>query len=152
MTECVDCKGRRLVVVTPASPPYGETYAPCRACAPVRLGQPPEEAARSNNPKGYDLRARASHWIHTHMDASLELLHYAQDLAAARRGLPKRQRIFGIGMIYEHFRYEAMKRLGKDWKQGEYLLNNNFRAYVARWMIEQDPELEKFLVFRKTQW
>lgn len=153
MTECQKCGGRRLVAVDAPAPvritpggreaPYGQSYAPCTACRPVVIGKPTnEDISRANNPRGDNLRARALTWIQTHMDAALEMLRYAQDLAAAGQH-------FGIGLIYEHFRYEAMKR---RWKQGEYLLNNNYRAYVARWMIEQDPGLEKFLVFRKTQW
>jgi hypothetical protein len=34
----------------------------------------------------------------------------------------------------------------------EFKISNNHRAYIARWLVEQDPSLEKYLKLKKTNY
>ncbi|MDO8357256.1 MAG: hypothetical protein Q7U76_12770 [Nitrospirota bacterium] len=46
---------------------------------------------------------------------------------------------FSISLLTERIRWEAKMTMGKD-EEG-YRINNNFRAYLARDLMEQCPEL-----------
>ena len=98
--------------------------------------------ARENNPLRKNLRRASAEWITQHPKAGALLIRFAQELAA-------RKRRFGIGLLTERLRWEAAI---EGWADDEYKVNNSYRAYLARWLIMQDPRLEQFVRFREVQW
>lgn len=107
----------------------------------VPFRRPGEEAEpRENNPGGRDLRAEAARWIAQNPEVAELFLRFARDMAS-------RGRCFGIGLITERVRWEIILQL-KD----KYKINNNHRAYIARWIIAKDPSVEPFLRFRGTRY
>lgn len=98
--------------------------------------------AVDNNPKKVDLREAAAQWISEHPKACEWLLSFARILAS-------RQCQFGIGLLVERLRWEGVV---EGWGDGEYKVSNNHRAYIARWLIAQDPNLERYLKFRKVHY
>ena len=101
------------------------------------------EAARENNPNGDDLRAKAAAWIDANPVAYARFERFA--LEAARSG-----RHFGIGLLTERVRWEALVRIQQD--EDGYRINNNHRAYIARKLIADHPQLDGLIRFRKTRW
>ena len=72
-------------------------------------------------------------------DVYLELRRIA--LALVRRG----RRRYGIGGIFEVLRWQrAMNTTDTDFK-----LNNNYRAFYARFLMNQEPELAGFFEVRE---
>ena len=65
-------------------------------------------------------------------DVYAELKRIALDLID--RGYTK----FGIATVYEVARWRSMLRLGPSAK---FKLNNNFRAYYARMLMDREPRL-----------
>jgi hypothetical protein len=99
------------------------------------------QPARENNPDHENLRAQAQDWISGHPKECALLLKWARELAGKGRN-------FGIGLLAERLRWEAAM---EGW-EGDYKVNNNHRAYVARWLIQQEPWLENFMEFREVHW
>lgn len=101
-----------------------------------------EEKRRANNQQRRNLREETANWIERHPAAANLLLCFARELA-------QRGRKFGIGLLAERLRWEvAIQGLDRE----EYKINNNHRAYIARWLIRQDPSLEPFMRFREVGW
>lgn len=65
----------------------------------------------------------------------------------ARRALRRGQKRLGIGMLWEVMRWRSM--LGADVpEEDEYVLNNNHRAYYARYIMETCPDMEGIFLTR----
>lgn len=149
--KCLKCGGSKFVQGAPIVA-FGRTFPTVGACPdcggdgflqdPKFSAPKVERPPRSNNPKGRDLSAEAADWIRTHPLTAALFLKFARELAS-------RGRRFGIGMITERIRYEG---LFEGWKPEDYKVNNNHRAYIARWIIAQDPAIEKYIEFRETKW
>jgi hypothetical protein len=75
-----------------------------------------------------NLRAAAEKWMDENPEAMRLFRRFAsQMLAAGKR--------FGIGQLTERVRWEcALKTRGEPFK-----VNNNFRAYIARRLIRENP-------------
>lgn len=98
--------------------------------------------AVETNPAKRNLREAAAAWIGTHPDACALLLKFARELAAKGKR-------FGVKLLVERLRSEGpVEDRGRD----EYKVNNAYTAYLARWLIGQDPSLEKHMRFRETVW
>lgn len=95
-----------------------------------------------NNAERRNLRLEAAQWIHEHPMAALMFLRFARELAG-------RGRRFGVGLLAERVRWEVALE-GLD--ESKYKVNNDHRAYIARWLIDQDPSLEQWMRFRKVRW
>lgn len=65
------------------------------------------------------------------------------------QALLQRQRRFGIGQLAERVRWE----IRTTWEPDEdgFKLNNNWRAYIARDLIHDMPELEPLLELRRVR-
>jgi len=100
-----------------------------------------EEGARQNNPEGKDLRLETARWIKENPQLADLFLHFAREMAA-------RSQSFGIGLVAERVRWQVVYDKGKD----EYKVNNNYRAYIARWIIAKEPSLEKCIRFRTVRY
>jgi hypothetical protein len=109
---------------------------------PVVLATPKhEDPSPQNNPDKRDLRKETEAWIQANPDVAKLFLHFARELAS-------KQRHFGIGLITERVRYEQEISTSP----GKFKVNNNWRSYIARWLIAQDPGLEKWMSFREVRY
>jgi hypothetical protein len=110
---------------------------------PVVMAQPKHEGPTipNNPPPKQDLRKRTEAWILKNPEVAKMFLRFAQELAS--RGRP-----FGVGLLTERVRYECAISTGGE----KFKISNNYRAYIARWLIAQDPSLEEFLSFREVQY
>ncbi len=108
------------------------------------IPEPPVvEPARENNPEKKDLRDEAARWIEAHPE------EYAA-LCARARARRNAKLPVNVSMLAEWMRLgrQAVTKL-----PGEvYKLNNNHRAYIARRMVADHPELEACFRFRKTRY
>ena len=95
-----------------------------------------------NNPQGRNLRRRAERWIAENPQIYAMFVRFALDLAAKRQS-------FGIGLLAERVRWECKIQARSD---AEYRVNNNHRAYIARRLVQDHPELESLLRFRETRY
>lgn len=110
--------------------------------APVVMAQPHHEApAPLNNPSQKDLRKDTEAWIQSNPEVAKMFLYFARELAS--KGKP-----FGIGLITERVRYECAISTSPS----KFKINNNWRSYIARWLIAQDPGLEKWMSFREVKY
>lgn len=98
--------------------------------------------AVENNPKKIDLRRAAARWIKYHPHAMKLFLKFARDMVFQGRK-------FGIGLLTERVRWQY-KIEGK--RSSKYKINNNHRAYIARWLIKKDSSLEAFMEFREVRY
>lgn len=88
-----------------------------------------------------DLRARALRWMARHPEAMAAFERLALDAAA-------RGRVFGIGLLAERVRWDIAIEKGDD----RYVVNNDFRAYIARELVHRHPHLARHLRFRRTKY
>lgn len=101
-----------------------------------------DPAVVANNPEHLDLRVAAAAWIEAHPHTTSLLLRFAREMAA-------RGRRFSAKLLVERVRWECALSMSSDGEyEAEYRINNNHTAYIARWLIQADPTLEKFLRFR----
>jgi hypothetical protein len=106
------------------------------------LFDPPVVApARENNPKGLNLRAEFEKWFEEHRGIYRLFERYA--LRMANIGQP-----FGAKFLAERVRWECVVTGRSD----GYKVNNNLTSYIARRLVQDHPELGKFLRFRKTKY
>ena len=98
------------------------------------------EPARKNNPNHEDLRKATAAWIEDNPDIYAMFLNFAKEMA--REG-----QFFSAKLLVERVRWECYLH-----QKGEYKLNNNYVAYIARRLIMDAQELVPFLRFRQTQW
>lgn len=107
------------------------------------FGSPMEvNPAIKNNPRRIDLRRAARRWIKGHPKAMKLFLKFARDMVFQRR-------MFGIGLLTERVRWQY-KIEGK--RANDYKINNNHRAYIARWLIERDAKIEPYIEFREVRY
>jgi len=99
-----------------------------------------EEENDHNNPDGKDLRIETARWIKKNPEIARLFLRYAN--ALARKGRP-----FGMKLIAERVRWETYFEKGESYK-----ISNNHTAYIARWIIAEDPTIEEFLRFRNVKY
>ena len=108
----------------------------------VVMAQPKVEApAVENNPSQKDLRKDTEAWIQSNPEVAKMFLYFARELAS--KGRP-----FGVGLITERVRYECAISTSPS----KFKINNNWRSYIARWLIAQDPSLEKWMSFREVKY
>lgn len=148
---CPTCKGARFVQGEPTVA-FGREYPTTKKCpdcqgdghlSSPKFGIPKVEKGPSTEyPKNRNLQAETADWIRTHPLASDLLLKYARELAA-------RGRRIGVKMLVERVRYDGFLN---GWKADDYQINNSYTAYIARWLIAQDPSLEQRIEFRVTKW
>lgn len=86
------------------------------------------------------LRERAIEWMDTNPDAMQHFAGFAEQL----RSLDRR---FGIGLLAERVRWEMTLRGGDE----DFKVNNNYRAYIARRLIQDDPRLADHIKCRVTK-
>lgn len=142
--DCARCDGKGRVLVKDAikrTGPGGEDFFydsmdPCPECA----GAGPMIATRTGSKE--NLRDRTREWIRTHPIAAALFKRFAEELRV------KGAR-FGISLITERIRWECKI---EGYKLGDYKIQNSFRAYIARWLIDEDPRLEKLIERRETKW
>jgi hypothetical protein len=151
ITKCLKCDGTRFVpgetkVLDGHQYPSLTQCPDCNGDGYLRqpvFGNPRiEKPARTDFPKNRNLLAETADWIRTHPLAADLLLKYARELAS-------RGRRFGVKMLVERLRYDGYR---DGWKREDYQVNNSHVAYIARWIIEQDPAVEKYVEFRQTKW
>ena len=99
--------------------------------------EPQPEAA----PQQKDLRAEADRWIAENPQVYQLFQWFANQMLEQKRR-------FGIGQLAERVRWECGLRGRPD---EEYKVNNNYRAYIARRLVADNPELESYLRFRKVK-
>jgi hypothetical protein len=99
-----------------------------------------EDPARENNPENVDLAVAAKKWMDAHPEIYELFKTFAQELVRLKRP-------FGIGLLTERVRWECATLYGEDYK-----INNNYRAYIARALIRDVPELEKYIRFRQVRY
>ncbi len=99
-----------------------------------------EYEACENNPEGKDLREETAKWIIDNREVADLFLRFARELAL-------KERPFGISLITERVRWEIFFQ-----HNGKYKINNNHRAYLARWIVAMEPRLEQYLHFRKVHY
>lgn len=87
--------------------------------------------------KATDHYVATQRWIEDNPKAYALFRKYALELA-------KRRTKIGIGLIAERVRWEAVFEWGKD----DFKINNNYRAYIARRLVAENPELEGKFEFR----
>lgn len=97
----------------------------------------------NNPPPKKDLRLEAERWIAENPTIYKLFCSFARDAL-------NRRRKFGIGALTERVRWEV----NIHWKKDErgFRINNNHRAYIARKLLEDMPDLEGLLEVRKTYW
>lgn len=91
-------------------------------------------------PEDVTLREAAEQWMAEHPVAMALFRRFAADMAS-------RGRRFGIGQLTERVRWEC--RIEQH-DEGDFKINNNWRAYIARALIEENPALLEFIELRKT--
>jgi hypothetical protein len=111
-----------------------------RAKPPVMALPKREEPAAPNNPAQRDLRAEAAAWIQAHPQDAGRFMHYAREMLLHGAGR------ISIKAIGERVRWDLAKERSRT------RIDNNHLSYIARWMIAEEPALEKLIHFRETRW
>jgi len=104
------------------------------------FAQPKEQETIDNNYKRENLREKTRQWIAENPRVARLFLKFAREMA-------EKGRRFGIGLITERVRWEARYIYDQEFK-----CDNDMRAYIARWLVTEDPTLEKYMRFRKVRW
>lgn len=99
-----------------------------------------EEEPRENNPNGADLYAEARRWMDENPRIYDLFVRFAKELVAQNRR-------FGIGLLAERVRWECLFLYG-----GEFKVNNNYRAYIARRLVRDVPGVERLITFRRVRY
>lgn len=107
-----------------------------------RIKDPPCEYSDNgkNSPKGANLRKKTEDWIDHNPEIYSMFKKFALELV--QKGRP-----FSISLITERVRWEC----NVAW-QGDFKISNNYRAYIARKLAQDIPELGSVLRFKKTRW
>lgn len=71
---------------------------------------------------------------------------YVDLVALARVGRDRGAQKLGIGQLFEVLRWRRALRT-KDWT--EFKLNNNYRSYYARLIMEREPDLRGIFATRR---
>jgi hypothetical protein len=99
--------------------------------------------ARDNNPERRNLRLEAEQFLEAHPRVYELFVKFAME----KKNLGQ---TFGAKHLAERVRWEC--GLIRDPEDGDYLLNNNHTAYIARKLVTDYPELVYFIKFRKTRY
>lgn len=70
---------------------------------------------------------------------------YTELVSLARRAVHAEAKKVGIGMLFEVLRWRHTLRTGGD----EFKLNNNYRSYYARLIMQQEADLEGLFETRR---
>lgn len=97
------------------------------------------EVEEGSLPERTDLRRETAKWIRENPQVANLFLKFALEMAS-------RKQAFGISLITERVRWETYFEWGDKYK-----INNNYRAYIARWIIAKELSVEAFLRFRKVR-
>ena len=97
----------------------------------------------NNPPPKKNIRDEAERFLREHPHVYALFERFALQMAA-------RGRRFGISLLTERVRWEAATTWDPD--ERGFKINNNHRAYIARQLIEDHPELEELLTCRETFW
>lgn len=87
-----------------------------------------------------NLRQRAEDWLADNPQVFALFEKFALRMV-------ERRRKFGIGLLAERVRWEVAMTTEGD----EYKVNNNYRAYIARKLVERHPEIGEFIDMRKVR-
>jgi hypothetical protein len=98
--------------------------------------------ARKNNPGKRNLREETEQYLLTHPYVYALFVQFAMEKKA-------RFQKFGAKHLAERVRWECELMKGET---EEYLLNNNYTAYIARKLVADYPELVMYVNFRKTRY
>lgn len=141
-TALVPCSGT-------SATPHGECWhfrmAECPTCEVMRRSIPePRDvgAAVANNPNRRDLRLEASRWIAENAERYDAICVKAAERHRAGHAV-------NVSMLAEWLRLDVH---GVRDRIDGYKLNNNHRAYIARRMVADHPELEPCFRFRETRY
>lgn len=93
-----------------------------------------------NNPKCENLRRKTEKWLSENPRIYDLFRKYSLELL-------KKGRKFSISLITERIRWECYFEYDTDFK-----ISNDCRAYIARKLCEEIPELQAVFRFRKTRW
>ncbi len=113
----------------------------------ARIADPPQkfiDDARDNNPERRNLRIEAEQFLERHPNVYDLFVRFAMEKKTL-------DQTFGAKHLAERVRWECGLTKGAD-EMGEYLLNNNHIAYIARKLVSDYPELLDFIKFRKTRY
>lgn len=99
---------------------------------------PPDDTARRRKRRAANHYVQTKRWIRRHPEAYALFVKYALELAL------RRKRRFGIKLIAERVRWEAVF----EWGEEDFKINNNYPAYIARRLVREYPSLEGRLEFR----
>lgn len=122
--------------------------SPIPAPAPKRftfqIADPPVfiAPARKNNPGKRNLREETEQYLLAHPYVYALFVQFAMEKKA-------RFQKFGAKHLAERVRWECELMKGET---EEYLLNNNYTAYIARKLVSDYPELVMYVNFRKTRY
>lgn len=100
--------------------------------------QPPATAPVQNNPKKVNLREAAGEFITSNPKVMELFERFALQMAA-------KGRLFGVKLLCERIRWEF-----KYEYEGDLKLNNNYTAYIGRWLIVKHPHLRGYIRMRGT--
>lgn len=92
------------------------------------------------NPRRVNLRLEAEAWIAANPVGYAHFVEFAHQMASVGK-------VFGIGLLAERVRWEGLFK-----STGDFKVNNNHRAYVARRLVQDYPALEPFMQFRRTRY
>lgn len=98
-----------------------------------------KDATRAERDK--NLRSAAEEWIQKNPAVYKLFVYYALQMAEKRRR-------FGVALLAERVRWECHF----VFNEGEYKINNNHKAYIARRLVEEHPHLKEFISFRTVRY
>jgi len=90
---------------------------------------------------GNDLRQRTVEWMRRNPQAVTLFEHYA--LLKAREG-----NHFSMQLLVERVRWDNPL----DTEGSSFKINNDYAAYLARWLIGRHPQLKELIRLRKVKW
>lgn len=84
-----------------------------------------------------DYYQQTEDWINNNPQAYQLFKQFAEQMR-------QKQRRFGIGQLTERVRWEMSFTYDKK----DFKVNNNYRAYIARRLIKEDPRLTSYIEMR----
>jgi len=88
-----------------------------------------------------DIRDRAHKWMSKHPRAMELLARFAKQAWA-------KDRVVGINFLAERVRWEYAIEQGDE----QFKINNSYRPYISRELVNRHPELHKTMRFRRTKY
>ena len=84
-----------------------------------------------------DYHAKTERWIELNPQAYLLFRRFAEQMR-------QKHRRFGIGQLTERVRWE----MAFEYDDRDFKINNNYRAYIARRLVKDDPRLAPYIEMR----